>query len=143
MTTNDTENSGPSAAIETEVQRLVDVVHDLLNGPDEEGQLDQSFEKVRIVLDIPKAWIVLACWLAIKARKRRAGDLESPSFMRPHSPHYVDRNVKSWARAYLWDLIHDRMHWELHWLATRDHPYLFPEEEKKPAPPDLDDGIPF
>ena len=143
MTTNDTENSGPSAAIETEVQRLVDVVHDLLNGPDGQGQLDYSFEKERVIVDIPKAWVVLAAWLAIKERKRRAGKLDDSAFMRPDSPDHVDKHVRTWARRYLWRLIHDRMHWELHELAVMAHPYLFPEEQKKREAPDLDDGIPF
>ena len=126
-----------------EVQRLVDTVHALLDGPDGQGQFDHSFERERIVLDIPRAWVVLAAWLAIKARKRRAGDLEASAFMRPDRPDHVDKHVRTLARCYLWDLIHDRMHWELHELAVQEHPYLFPPPAESPRPPEPDDGIPF
>lgn len=125
-----------------DVRLLVDTVHDLLDGPDGQGQHDYSFETERIVLDIPKAWVVLAAWLAIKERKRSAGKLEASAFMRPEDPAHVDRHIRTWARRFLWRVIHNQMHAHLHALAVSAHPCLFPEQAEKRSA-DLDDGIPF
>jgi hypothetical protein len=56
----------------------------LLNGPDGHGQIDHSYETERIVLDIPKAWVVLGAWLAIKRHQHRHDIEQLSGFMYPY-----------------------------------------------------------
>lgn len=136
-------------------------VHDLLNGPDGDGQFggDQLFQKV--VVEVPRAFVVLASYLAefdpaeniasqLWDKKRKSGE------------NIDSRKCQSLMRQYLGARLKHIMHADLHWLAT--HGFL---EEPKPLegityvridtgqntavhePPDdtiisdLDDEIPF
>lgn len=128
---------------EEEVRRLVETVHALLRSPAEGNEDGAAIETERIALDIPKAWVVLAAWLAMRERLRRAGDHATSAFMRPDSPDHVDKHIRTWARRLLWKVIDHQMHLDLHELAVGSHPYLFPEEQAEPTSPEPDDGIPF
>lgn len=129
--------------IKEKVAALTEVVHQLLEQTkDEEGRKIPS-GSMRVVIDIPKAWIVLAAWLMLTYRARRDGTHRVADFL-PVDEHKLWM-MRPWAKLWMWDLIDSSMHAELHELCIGVHHYFRPP---KPAPRhrpefDLDDGIPF
>jgi hypothetical protein len=104
---------------------------------------DDKGETVRLVLDMPKEWIMLAAWLEIKDRMRANGNLGSAENIWLEGD--AGRMQKYHAKNHLWRMINDDMHANLHLLAAGSHWILYPPEKKeKPEKPlDIDDGIPF
>ncbi len=112
-----------------EAQGIVKEVHDLLNGPDGNGQLDGTYEIERYCLNLAKGLSLLAAY-------------EDFKWNRDHSPgewaHYrsVAENSDGWRRGIrssltmmVWNELHDR----LHLLATGGHSVLTREARRRKA----------
>lgn len=54
-----------SPELEAAIRTLVDDVHDLLDGPDGNGQWDGGMEMQRVTLTLPRAFVELAAFLAV------------------------------------------------------------------------------
>jgi hypothetical protein len=117
---------------------------------------DGKGETVRVVLDVPKEWIVLAAWLEAKGRMRDAGNFGSAGNLWWEMD--VGRLQKYHAKNYIWRMIKNDMHANLHWLSVGAHWTSYPPEKKEPPakraatrtlplpkfePSEIDDDIPF
>jgi hypothetical protein len=103
---------------------------------------DGKGETVRVVLDVPKEWIVLAAWLEAKDRMRSKGNFGSAGSIWWEMD--VARLQKHHAKNYIWRMINNDMHDNLHWLSVGVHWTSYPPEKKEPENrPDNDDDIPF
>jgi hypothetical protein len=104
---------------------------------------DDKGETVRVVLDVPKEWIVLAAWLEVKDRMRSKGNFGSAGSIWWEMD--VGRLQKYHAKNYIWRMINNDMHANLHWLSVGAHWTSYPpeEKEKQPERPPIDDDIPF
>ena len=126
--------------IRAHIEILTDQVHDLLHGPD--GEVDGSkAETMRVVLDIPKAWIHLAAWLELTARER---NYSGHTFSDVNVPLGWE-NKRRWAKVFFWRMINNQMHDDLHFLCVGAHPYCSPPKKDKPPTKARlsDDDIPF
>ena len=63
---------------------------------------------MRVVLDVPKEWIVLAAWLEVKGRMRTRGNFGSAGNI--WWEMQVARLQKWHAKDYIWRLINNDMH---------------------------------
>jgi hypothetical protein len=109
---------------------------------------------VRVVLDVPKEWIVLAAWLEAKGRMRTRGNFGSAGNIWWEME--VGRLQKYHAKNYLHRLINNDMHDNLHWLSVGAHWTSYPPKKGEPPakraasrtlpkfePSEIDDDIPF
>jgi hypothetical protein len=106
------------AEIADDVERLVDTVHGLLQTTGD----GERPETVRVALELPKAWIVVAAWLDAKGERHRAGDYTASGFASPdEAPDVIDAKTLERAMAFLERTLDYEMHRELQGLATRAH----------------------
>lgn len=107
-------------ALPLEIRRVCEHVHELLDGPDGNGQRDGTYEVQQVTLTLPKAFIHLAEFLAAMSKDDKASGL--------HFWQYVSgagqddptprRNMTRMRRAYLERMLWDALQFELHMLAT-------------------------
>lgn len=111
-------------------------------------------ETVRVVLDLPKEWIVLAAWLEVKGQLRDEGNFgDAGEFWRDTKLEPVQ---KRYAKTYLRRMTNNAMHANLHHLSVGGHWTSYPPEKRKPPakraasgtlpkfePSEIDDDIPF
>jgi len=102
---------------------------------------DGKGETVRVVLDVPKEWIVLAAWLEAKGLMRDAGNFGSAGNIWWEME--VGRLQKWHAKNCLRRLINNDMHDNLHSLTVGAHWTSYPPKEKPDKRPDVDDDLPF
>lgn len=133
------------------VKALTGEVHRLIAGENAEISLgDEKAETMRLVLDVPKAWILLAAWLHTSGHDRETGEPRSDHV---HQWPYGD-DAEKWdhlrklARRYFAGEIHESMHDHLHYLCTGGHYALRslpkePSQEARQKPSHDDDEIPF
>ena len=130
---------------------LTDEVHRLINGENNAVTFgEEKVETMRLVLDVPKAWVLLAAWLHTSGHDRETGE--------PRSDHVhqwpYDDDKEKWdhlrrlARRYFAGEIHEAMHDHLHYLSTGSHSYLNsrpkePSQEVQQKPPYTDEEIPL
>lgn len=129
------------ADVSAEVRKLLDQVHALQRETIQNVEHGQG-DTVRICLDVPRAWLLLAWWLERTEQLRRDGRFTV--MQAGIDPTEYERAMRDPARRFLGRMLDSDMHLELHDLATGGHRYLSP-----PAPAvsavfkDDDDGIPF
>lgn len=132
------------------LKALTDEVHRLINGENNAVVFgDEKAETMRLVLDVPKAWILLAAWLRTSGHDRQTGEPRSDHV---HQWPYGD-DTEKWdhlrklARRYFASEIHESMHDHLHYLCTGGHHVLraLPKEppQETRQEPHNDDEIPF
>jgi hypothetical protein len=108
------------AEIADDVERLWNTVHELLERAVEETD---GRGTVRVTLDLPKAWVVLAAWMQTKEEQHRAGRYTDSGFPFPEeAPDFINAEVRRRARTFLeqrldWELLRD-----LQDLGARAHP---------------------
>lgn len=108
------------AEIVDDVERLWNTVHELLERAANETD---GRETVRVTLNLPKAWIVLAAWMQTKEEQHRAGRYTDKGFPFPEeAPDFINAEVRRRARTFLeqrldWELLRD-----LQDLGGRAHP---------------------
>jgi hypothetical protein len=101
---------------------------------------DGKGETMRIVIDLPREWALLATWLTLKWRRRHREDFEPL----PHFDLLTDRMIRHWTRTYVRLELNNHFHNELHTLSAGVNSLLYPPEKEEKSPiPDMDDGIPF
>jgi hypothetical protein len=104
-------------ALAKQIAALSEQVHDLLNGEDGRGQLTGEMEMQRVTLHVPRAFVMLATFMA----------MFEPEENRPNSfwQHDCDegrdidhRIARMLMRRHLGRVLYHAMHEELHWLVT-------------------------
>lgn len=50
--------------LDRQISEVSEIVHDLLDGPDGDGELTGKMERQRVVLEVPRAFVVLATFMA-------------------------------------------------------------------------------
>lgn len=108
------------AELATEILKVSEHVHALLDGPDGRGQLDGTFETQQVTLTLPKALIHLAEFLAVMERGDKASSLEFWQYVSGvgHDDPTPRRNMTKMRRAYLERMLGNDLQFELHMLAT-------------------------
>ena len=103
---------------------LTDEVHRLIAGENAEIRCGgEKADTMRLVLDVPKAWVLLAAWLHTSGHDRETGEPRSDHV---HQWPYGD-DAEKWdhlrklARRYFAGEIHYSMHDHLHYLCTGGH----------------------
>jgi hypothetical protein len=111
-----------------EVCGVVDQAHALLNGPDGNGQFDGTYETQRVCLDLPKGLLLAAAYAAIKRERGH----------RPHEWRFIEPQLEGggepWRRLlrnHLTLTLWNALQYELHLLATGDHPALIKEAKRR------------
>ncbi|WP_210272831.1 hypothetical protein, partial [Chthonobacter rhizosphaerae] len=118
---------------------LSERLHEIMKAGDPEGlSATVGPDRIRLVLDIPKEWLILAQWLVDRRTDRHNG-VDNPV---PITEEF-DRATMKDRKDDLWDVLHEWFHTELHWLATGGHPILKPEEIRMSRADTLDDDLPF
>ena len=133
-----------------QIRALSADVHDLLKGPDGNGQFTGRMQRQRVTLEVPRTFVMLATFMATFDAKKNEPNA-AWSHVCDEGKDIDHRAARLWMRRYLEGVIEEAMHRDLHWVAT--HWFLevqmeeTPEEStKKPdrdEPGDLDDEIPF
>ena len=110
-----------------EAQAVSDKVHELLGGP--EG----TYETQHITLALPKAFVYLAEYLAIRETESQAvPSLLWQSYQRGNAVAMTTRLRNHYIARMLWEQFQD----ELHWLAVGGHALYSPEDEGMLNPPE-------
>lgn len=124
---------------------LSDRLHAMLRQTDSMqcgGEAVPGGETMRLVLDLPKEWAILAAWLELQGLFPSRG--EARPLGRDIDP---DPRLADWQRAktYIGRALHNHFHDELHCLCVGAHPYLYPvpPREQRSTLLDLDDDILF
>jgi hypothetical protein len=133
-----------------QIRALSAEVHDLLNGPDGDGQLTGRMERQRVTLEVPRAFVMLATFMAtFEARKNEPN--AAWTHICDEGKDIDHRMARLWMRRYLEGVIEGAMHQDLHWVATHwflemvqdDARDIIGKIEDRSEPGDLDDEIPF
>lgn len=133
-----------------QIRALSAGVHDLLNGPDGDGQFTGRMERQRVTLEVPRAFVMLATFMAtFEARKNEPNAAWSQ--VCDEGKDIDHRMARLWMRRYLEEAVERALHDDLHWVAT--HWFMEMQTEETPEerakrpdrdePGDLDDEIPF
>ena len=130
--------------LSAQIEALSTAVHELLNGPESDGQLTGDMEMQRVVLEVPRAFVLLATFMATCEQKQNRANV----FWRNvcddgNKIHHRVAHRKM--RRYLERVLYNAMQGELHWLVT--HGFLpqepLPDMQAGGADDDRDDEIPF
>jgi hypothetical protein len=108
--------------IRAKIKQLTDAVHELLEGPEGTGQIDRSYETVRMTLELPIAWIRLGAWLQLTSEARQSGEYRVADEGEAGNWN-AERKL---ARLWLKTMIDEQMHEELHKLAVGAHEFSAP-----------------
>lgn len=134
---------GVDPALWAEFQRIADEVHRLMRAgePEREG----APAPLKLVVELPPHWVLLAGWMEALRRKRMHGK-DGPTMIEPHSLGY-ERMMRGLAKRHLAWALNEHFTWELHQHCTGAGWLLRPPPEKEvdaaPPPINLDDEIPW
>lgn len=138
-----------------QVRTVTDKIHELLDGPDGNGQLDDTYETEQIVLTVPKGFTYQALYLE-KLKQAKGKPVKNwPLYEEAWSygskaKTVFDRNVRKYIRHHLTHMLYNELHAELHFLCHGENEGLYPHSHSqitldKPSPPDQDvhNDMPF
>ncbi len=128
-------NSWRDSPLYKESRTVCDYVHELLKGPEGEDEINGDYEMQRINLSLPKAFVELATYIAIRENEPS----RDPSFFWKHYLNGSEDFKKSAIRlrnSYLARVLFENGHEDLHWLCIGGHSALYPEERLVNKTPD-------
>lgn len=126
----------PNLEIMAEWETIEKEVFELIEKTENEAP---SAETVRFMITLPKEWAILAAWLEAIGNSRKEDKLYP--LRRPVSlDTFTDQKG---FRSHVWQTLNNYYHEELHWLATRSHPYLYEEDPELGKGYIADNDAPF
>lgn len=142
-----TNNPPINPELAKQIDLLSDQVQAFLDGPDGNGQIEGTMPMQRVVLNVPRAFVCLATFLAtFNAQANQPNVIwghefdEGRDIDRPHARRLMRRRLE---RA-LFNAMHDEFQWlASHWFISAPEELLKVASEHEEASTDLDDLIPF
>lgn len=107
-----------SAELDEAIQKLVDEVHSLLDGPDSGGQWDGDMEMQKVALTLPRAFVELAAFLAVVDEDDPASLGFWEYLKATPDDDTAARHLNRLRNLYLERTLDQAMHLTLHLLAT-------------------------
>jgi hypothetical protein len=115
--------------LRAQIANVSKVIHGLLDGPNGDGQLTGKMETQRVTLEVPRAFVVLASFLATFDPKEN-GPSDFWSDECEEGALIDDPKVRLMMRRRLERVLYNAMHDELHWIATH---WFLTEPESVPS----------
>jgi hypothetical protein len=123
------------------IDAVTDAIHDMMNGPDGDGQISGMYETETLTVTLPKAFFHLAVYLSETQEDGRGGPLWNT--LQSGTRALSDPEIKASWYVFFKNRLTHMMHQDLHMLCNYNHPFFREELNDDQYHLDLDGPIPF